>query len=247
MALLEVRNLTMKFGSLLANSDVSFDVEQGTIVGLIGPNGAGKTTLFNCVAGLYKPTSGKITFDGHDVTDITAWKMARLGVARTFQVVRPLKEMTVFENVLVGAYMRHSDTAKAKEIAERCMELCFLEQFRDRPAGGLTIGNKKRLEVARALATEPKLLLLDEAVAGLTSTEVKEMVDVIVRLKEENITILMVEHIMEAIMPIADKIVVLASGKKIAEDTPHNVVKDSTVITAYFGEKFAKRLQEKEG
>ena len=247
MALLEVRNLTMKFGSLLANSDVSFDVEQGTIVGLIGPNGAGKTTLFNCVAGLYKPTSGTITFDGQDVTDITSWRMARLGVARTFQVVRPLKEMTVFENVLVGAYMRHSDTTKAKEIAERCMELCFLGEFRDRPAGGLTIGNKKRLEVARALATEPKLLLLDEAVAGLTSTEVKEMVDVIVRLKHENITVLMVEHIMEAIMPIADKIVVLASGKKIAEDAPQNVVKDPTVITAYFGEKFAKRLQEKEG
>ena len=247
MALLEVRNLTMKFGSLLANSDVSFDVEQGTIVGLIGPNGAGKTTLFNCVAGLYKPTSGTITFDGQDVTDITSWRMARLGVARTFQVVRPLKEMTVFENVLVGAYMRHSDTTKAKEIAERCMELCFLGGFRDRPAGGLTIGNKKRLEVARALATEPKLLLLDEAVAGLTSTEVKEMVDVIVRLKHENITVLMVEHIMEAIMPIADKIVVLASGKKIAEDAPQNVVKDPTVITAYFGEKFAKRLQEKEG
>lgn len=247
MALLEVRNLTMKFGSLLANSDVSFDVERGTIVGLIGPNGAGKTTLFNCVAGLYKPTSGTITFDGQDVTDITSWRMARLGVARTFQVVRPLKEMTVFENVLVGAYMRHSDTAKAKEIAERCMELCFLGEFRDRPAGGLTIGNKKRLEVARALATEPKLLLLDEAVAGLTSTEVKEMVDVIVRLKQENITVLMVEHIMEAIMPIADRIVVLASGKKIAEDAPQNVVKDPTVITAYFGEKFAKRLQEKEG
>lgn len=247
MALLEVRNLTMKFGSLLANSDVSFDVEQGTIVGLIGPNGAGKTTLFNCVAGLYKPTSGTITFDGQDVTDITSWRMARLGVARTFQVVRPLKEMTVFENVLVGAYMRHSDTSKAKEIAERCMELCFIGEFRDRPAGGLTIGNKKRLEVARALATEPKLLLLDEAVAGLTSTEVKEMVDVIVRLKQENITVLMVEHIMEAIMPIADKIVVLASGKKIAEDAPQNVVKDPTVITAYFGEKFAKRLQEKEG
>ena len=145
MALLEVRNLTMKFGSLLANSDVSFDVEKGTIVGLIGPNGAGKTTLFNCVAGLYKPTSGKITFKGEDVTDLPAYKMARLGVARTFQVVRPLKEMSVFENILVGAYMRTSDTAKAREVAERCMDLCFLSEHRNKLAGGLTIGNKKRL------------------------------------------------------------------------------------------------------
>lgn len=246
MALLEVKNLTMKFGSLLANSDVSFGVEKGSIVGLIGPNGAGKTTLFNCVAGLYKPTSGQIIFDGQDVTDLPAWKMARIGVARTFQVVRPLKEMTVFENIMVGAYMRHRDTAKAGAIAERCLDLCFLKELRDRPAGGLTIGNKKRLEVASALATEPKLLLLDEAVAGLTSTEVKDMVAVIVRLRSEGVTILMVEHIMEAIMPIADKIVVLASGRKIAEDTPQNVVKDQTVITAYFGEKFAQRLQQKE-
>lgn len=247
MALLEVRNLTMKFGSLLANSDVSFDVEEGTIVGLIGPNGAGKTTLFNCVAGLYKPTEGRVTFDGRDVTSLPSWKMARLGVARTFQVVRPLKDMTVFENILVGAYMRHSDTAKANEIAERCLKLCFLEEHRNRLAGGLTIGNKKRLEVARSLATEPKLILLDEAVAGLTSTEVKEMVEVIVRLKQEGLTVLMVEHIMEAIMPIADKIVVLASGRKIAEDKPQAVINDQTVITAYFGEKFAKRLKEAEG
>ena len=248
MALLEVRNLTMKFGSLLANSDVSFDVEEGTIVGLIGPNGAGKTTLFNCVAGLYKPAAGKVTFDGRDVTGYPSWKMARLGLARTFQVVRPLKEMTVYENILVGAYMRYSDTAKANQVAEHCVEPCFLEDLRDKLAGGLTIGNKKRLEVARSLATGPKLLLLDESVAGLTSTEVKEMVEVIVRLKEEGVTILMVEHIMEAIMPIADKIVVLASGKKIAEDTPKAVINDPTVITAYFGEKFAKRLKEsKEG
>lgn len=247
MALLEVKNLTMKFGSLLANSEVSFNVEQGTIAGLIGPNGAGKTTLFNCVAGLYKPSAGQVIFDGADVTGLPSYKMAKAGVARTFQVVRPLKEMTVFENILVGAYMRHSDSAKAYDIAKRCAKLCFLEEHKDRLAGGLTIGNKKRLEVARALATEPKLLLLDEAVAGLTSTEVKEMVDVIVSLKNEGITILMVEHIMEAIMPIADKIVVLAGGRKIAEDVPSSIVHDQTVITAYFGEKFAKRLNEAKG
>jgi branched-chain amino acid transport system ATP-binding protein len=246
MALLEVRNLTMKFGSLVANNDVSFDVEQGHIVGLIGPNGAGKTTLFNCVAGMYKPTSGTVTFDGQDITGLPSWKVARLGIGRTFQVVRPLKQMTVYENILVGAYMRHSDTTQAHEIAERCLKLCFLEELRDKRSGGMTIGNKKRLEVARALATEPKLILLDEAVAGLTASEVQDMVKVILRLKEEGLTILMVEHIMEAIMPIADKVVVLSSGSKICEDTPKNVVQNPQVISAYFGEKYSKRLQERQ-
>jgi branched-chain amino acid transport system ATP-binding protein len=243
MALLEVRNLTKKFGALVANSDVSFDVEKGSIVGLIGPNGAGKTTLFNCVAGLYKPTSGTISLEGRDITNLPSWKIARLGVARTFQVVRPLKEMTVLENILVGAYMRHSNTSEALETAKKCMDICFLTPDMYRRAGGLTIGNKKRLEVARALATGPKLILLDEAVAGLTSTEIREMVEVILRMKEEGITILMVEHIMEAIMPIADKLVVLNSGEKLIEDSPQAVVKDPEVIRAYFGEKFSKRLQ----
>lgn len=243
MALLEVRNLTMKFGSLVANSDVSFDVEAGTIVGLIGPNGAGKTTLFNCVAGLYKPSEGQISFDGLDITNLPAYRISRLGMARTFQVVRPLKEMTVLENILVGAYLREADPEKALEIAETCLKTCFLEQLRERPAGGLTIGNKKRLEVARALATKPKMLLLDEAVAGLTSTEVRHMVELIKGLRQSGITILMVEHIMEAIMPIADKIVVLDSGIKIAEDRPQVVVEDENVIKAYFGEKFSKRLK----
>lgn len=243
MALLEVQNLTMKFGSLVANSDVSFDVEAGTIVGLIGPNGAGKTTLFNCVAGLYKPSEGRISFDGLDITSLPAYRISRLGMARTFQVVRPLKEMTVLENILVGAYLREADPEKALEIAETCLKTCFLEQLRERPAGGLTIGNKKRLEVARALATKPKLLLLDEAVAGLTSTEVRHMVELIKGLRQSGITILMVEHIMEAIMPIADKIVVLDSGIKIAEDRPQVVVEDENVIKAYFGEKFSKRLK----
>ena len=243
MALLEVDNLTMTFGSLVANRDVSFDVEAGTIVGLIGPNGAGKTTVFNCLAGMYKPTAGRIVFDGRDITRLPAWKISRLGIARTFQVVRPLKEMTVLENILVGAYLRQADSAKAMEIARRCLRTCFLEEHRERPAGDLTIGNKKRLEVARALATGPKLLLLDEAVAGLTSTEVREMVALIRGLRDGGITILMVEHIMEAIMPIADKIVVLDGGIKIAEDRPDAVVADEAVIKAYFGEKFSQRLK----
>ncbi|NLK18315.1 MAG: ABC transporter ATP-binding protein [Synergistaceae bacterium] len=244
MALFEVKNLTKKFGALAAVKDVSFEVEKGTIVGLIGPNGAGKTTLFNCAAGLFKPTAGAIFMEGREITDWPSWKIARMGVARTFQVVRPLKEMTVLENILVGAYMRTANPAEALEIAIRCMDVCFLTPNMNKRAGGLTIGNKKRLEVARALATGPKLMMLDESVAGLTSTEVKEMVNVILRLREEGITILMVEHIMEAIMPIADKIVVLNGGEKLIEAEPKVVANDPEVIRAYLGEKYSRRLQE---
>ncbi len=244
MPLLEVHGVTMKFGSLVANNDVSFNVEQGQIVGLIGPNGSGKTTLFNCVSGLYKPTAGRVVFDGTDITGMPVNRIARMGLTRTFQVVRPLKEMTVLENILVGAYLHEADRSRATEVAERCLKLCYLDEWRDRPAGAMTIGNKKRLEVARALATHPKVLLLDEAVAGLTSTEVKDMVALIVRLRDEGLTILMVEHIMEAIMPISNKVVVLSSGNKIAEDVPEKVSRDPQVITAYLGEKFSKRLAE---
>jgi len=245
MSLLEVRNLTMRFGSLAANQDVSFSVDEGTIVGLIGPNGAGKTTLFNCVAGLYRPSSGKILFGEHDITNLPSYKVARLGIARTFQVVRPLKEMTVLDNVMVGSYLRHRNPQKALSMAEECIDRCFLRTWRDRSAGDLTMGIKKRLEVARALATGPKLIMLDESVAGLTSTEVREMVTLIHSLRETGITILMVEHIMEAIMPIADKIVVLNGGVKIAEAPPSVVIEDECVITAYFGEKFSQRLKAK--
>ena len=244
MPLLDVQGLWMKFGSLAANRDVSFSVEEGQIVGLIGPNGSGKTTLFNCVSGLYKPTSGRVTFAGKDITGLPMHSIARMGLARTFQVVRPINEMTVLENVLVGAYLHNSDENKAREVAESCIKLCFLEEWRNRPAGAMTIGNKKRLEVARALATSPKLVLLDEAVAGLTSTEVHEMTELIVGLKKGGKTILMVEHIMEAIMPISDKMVVLNGGVKIAEGPPREISRNAEVMTAYLGEKFSRRLAE---
>ncbi len=244
MALLKVENLTMQFGSLVANQDVCFEMEPGTIVGLIGPNGAGKTTLFNCISGLYHPSSGKITFDSQDITHAPAYQVARLGAVRTFQVVHPLKDMTVLDNVLVGAFLRHRRPAEAQAVARQCIEACHLASERDKPAGELTIGGKKRLEMARALATSPKLLMLDEAMAGLTSTEIKASVELIRRIRDRGITLLVVEHIMEAIMPIADKMVVLDGGIKIAEGPPEEIVKDPRVITAYFGEKFARRMNQ---
>jgi branched-chain amino acid transport system ATP-binding protein len=208
LALLEVQDVTRKFGELVANDRVSFAVDAGAIVGLIGPNGAGKTTLFNCVSGLYPVTSGRIFFDGVEITGLPSWRIARMGAVRTFQVVRPLKDMTVFDNVLVGAYLHGTGSVQARETAEHSIRICGLAEFAGRASGDLPIGVKKRLELARALATRPKLLMLDEVMAGLTSTEVKAALEIIRHIREKGITLLIVEHIMEAIMPIADKVVV---------------------------------------
>jgi len=247
LALLEVREVTKKFGELVANDRVSFTVDAGAIVGLIGPNGAGKTTLFNCVSGLYPLTSGRIFFDGREITGLPSWRIARMGAVRTFQVVRPLKDMTVYDNVLVGAFLHGAGGAKARETAERCVRICGLTEFADRPSGDLPIGVKKRLELARALATRPKLLMLDEVMAGLTSTEVKTALDLIRSIRKGGTTLLIVEHIMEAIMPIADKVVVLDGGIRLAEGTPGEIVRDERVITAYLGEKFSRRMQARKG
>ena len=241
--MLKVCEVSKKFGSLVANNKISFDVEEGNIVGLIGPNGAGKTTLFNCITGMYKPTSGRVSFQGLDITNLPPYKVARLGAVRTFQIVHSLKEMPVFDNVLIGAYLREKNTEKAREIAEQCIEVCYLTKIKNNRAGDLAIGLQKRLELARALATNPKLLMLDECMAGLTSTEVNESVNLIKSLREKGITFLIVEHIMEAIMPIADKVVVLNGGVKIAEDSPEAVVLDKRVIEAYLGQKYGKKYQ----
>ncbi|GAB4112484.1 MAG: ABC transporter ATP-binding protein [Candidatus Caldatribacteriota bacterium] len=243
MPLLEVCEISKKFGSLVANNKVSFDIEEGNIVGLIGPNGAGKTTLFNCITGIYKPSEGKVFFNGIDITNLPPYKVARLGAVRTFQIVHSLKEMSVFDNVLIGAYLREKNTKKAREIAEQCINICYLSKIKNLRAGELTIGLKKRLELARALATNPRLLMLDECMAGLTSTEVNESVSLIKSLKNRGITFLIVEHIMEAIMPIADKVVVLNGGIKIAEDRPEVVVQNEQVIEAYLGKKYSKKFQ----
>jgi len=248
LALLEVRDVTKKFGELVANDRVSFSVEAGAIVGLIGPNGAGKTTLFNCVSGLYPVSSGRIFFDGREITGLPSYRIARMGAVRTFQVVRPLKDMTVYDNVLVGAFLQGAGGTQARTTAGLCIEMCGLAAFADKPAGDLPIGVKKRLELARALATKPRLLMLDEVMAGLTSTEVKTALELIRTIRKGGVTLLIVEHIMEAIMPIADTVVVLDGGVKLAEGPPGEIIHDERVITAYLGEKFSRRLQaRKEG
>lgn len=245
MALLDIHNLTTKFGELVANNDVSFSIEQGSIVGLIGPNGAGKTTLFNCISGLIKPSLGSVTFMGQDITFAPAHKVARLGAVRTFQVVHPLKEMTLLDNVLVGAFLREKSPKRAMDRAQQCIQSCWLTDYQDRPSGELPIGLKKRLEMARALATGPQLLMLDECMAGLTSTEVNESVELITAIRDQGITIMIVEHIMEAIMPIADRIVVLDGGTKIAEGPPQSIIEDEKVIAAYFGEKYRQQMHKR--
>jgi branched-chain amino acid transport system ATP-binding protein len=244
VALLEIRNLTKKFGSLVANDSVTFSIEKGQIAGLIGPNGAGKTTLFNCVSGFYDVTDGNVFYNGEDVTNLPAHAMTKRGAVRTFQVVHPFHEMSVLDNVLVGAFLRESNPDTAYEVAYECLKDCHLDDISEKPAGDLTIGQKKRLEVARALATGPTLLMLDEAMAGLTTTEIREAVDLICRIRDRGVTLLVVEHIMEAIMPIADKVVVLDGGLKIAEGSPENIINDERVIKAYFGEKYGQRLKE---
>ncbi|MEN3009150.1 ABC transporter ATP-binding protein [Pseudothermotoga sp.] len=236
--LLEVRGITMKFGSLVANDNVSFVVEEGEIVSLIGPNGAGKTTLFNCISGFYKPFSGQVFFDGKDITGKPTHEITMMGLTRTFQIVKPLKDMTVRDNVLTGAFLRSSNKKEAQKITEEVLHLTHLWDKRNMLAGNLTIADKKRLEIARVLATKPRMIMLDEAMAGLNQSEIKEAMDLCVKLNRSGITLLIVEHIMEAIMPISNRVVVLSAGKKIAEGKPVEIINNEEVIKAYLGERY---------
>lgn len=238
MALLEVQQLVKDFGGLRANDYVDLQLQEGEIVGLIGPNGAGKTTLFNCIAGFYPPTSGRVIFKGEDITGLPANEICRRGIARTFQIVRVFKELPVLDNVLVGAFNRTNSTAKARAKAMEVLEFCGLASKRALLAGGLTIADKKRLEVAKALATGPSLLMLDEAMAGLNQTETAEAVALIKKIQKAGLTIILVEHVMEVVMPISKRVVVLEYGRKIAEDTPEKVINNEEVIKAYLGDKY---------
>lgn len=236
MKLLEVKQVSKRFGGLVANQDVSFSVDAGQVVGLIGPNGAGKTTMFNCVAGFFAPTSGSIMLGGRDIAGLPPETCARAGVARTFQIARTFTSMTACENVMTAAMLLQHNVAKARRAAMDWLAFAGLERFADRPAASMTISEQRRLAVARALAIQPRILLMDEVMAGLNPSEVREAVDVVLKIRDKGIACLIVEHVLEGIMPIADKIVVLDRGVKIAEGTPQQVSNDAAVITAYLGD-----------
>jgi len=236
-ALLDVSRVTKRFGGLVAVSDVSFTLVEGEILGLIGPNGAGKTTLFNMVNGVYKLDKGTISFAGQDITNRPPNEVVHLGVARTHQIVKPLYGMTVLENVTVGACFGRDylKLKPARKVAIEVLERVGLADRADTPARSLTIAGKKRLEVARALAAHPKLLLLDEVLAGLNPTEVELMIGMVRSIRDSGISVLMIEHLMQAIMSLSDRIVVLNLGSKLAEGRPAEVVQNSDVVEAYLG------------
>jgi branched-chain amino acid transport system ATP-binding protein len=235
---LELKGVCKSFGGLAANSDIDFSVARGEIVSVIGPNGAGKSTLFNCITGFYKPNSGKISFFGKDITGLRADKVCHLGIARTFQVVQVIREMSVLENVITGALLRYLRVADAREKAEEILEFTGLIAKKNLLGTELTIADKKRLEVSMALATQPKLLMLDEAMAGLTVVELRGIIDLIKKIRERGTTLIVVEHVMQAVMEISDRVVVLNSGKKIMEGLPREVVSSKEVIQAYLGDKY---------
>ncbi len=235
MAILEIKHVSKFFGGLAANSDVSFELEQGKIMGLIGPNGAGKTTLFNCITGYYPPSKGEIIFDGKTMNGLQPDKVCKLGMARTWQKVRPLAKMSVVDNVMVGALCRTNSLKVAREMAMEQIKVVRLEHRADFLAGGLPIGERKKLEVARVLATQPKLLLLDEVMGGLNQAESEEIIQLILDIRKLGITQMVIEHDMKAIMRISDRIVVLNSGEKLAEGSPDEIVKNPEVVAAYLG------------
>ncbi len=245
--LLSVQGVTKRFGGLQALTHVTFDLPQGQILGLIGPNGAGKTTLFNVINGVYAPEEGWVIFRGEDITGLKPYEVARRGLARSHQVVRPLNQLTVRENVMVGACFgrENHSLSNAAAIADEILELVGLKERADQLAGSLNIAQKKRLEMARALAARPYLLLLDEVLAGLNPSEVEAMLTTIRTIREQGITIIMIEHIMHAIMKISERIIVLDYGEQIAEGTPQEISNNPRVIEAYLGDpKLAQRLLE---
>jgi branched-chain amino acid transport system ATP-binding protein len=233
--LLRVTGLGKRFGGVRAVDNVDFEVRRGQVVGLIGPNGAGKTTLFSLIGGAEKPTAGTIEFEGQPITGLRPSRIAQLGIARTFQIVRPLPRLTVLENVMTGAYCRVTRRSRAREIALDGLEFTGLIHRKDAVARSLTIADRKRLEITRALATQPRLLLLDEVMAGLTPTETETAVDLLHRVRERGLSMVVIEHVMRVIMSISDIIVVLNYGKKIAAGDPQGVANDPAVIRAYLG------------
>ena len=238
MALLEAQNLTKRFGGLTAVDNLDITLEEGSILGLIGPNGAGKSTAFNCISGLYPPTSGTVIYKGEDITGLKPYEACRKGIARTFQLVKPFPSKTVLKNVMVGSFLATADRHEAEEKSLEILEFVELIDKKDILGKNLTTPDRKRLELARALATNPKLLLLDEVMAGLRPAEVEDTLTIIRKIHERGVTIFLIEHIMQAIMSLSDTVVVIHFGQKIAQGTPEQIATDDNVIKAYLGEEY---------
>jgi branched-chain amino acid transport system ATP-binding protein len=240
--LLDARNVTKAFGAFKAVDEASVAVEAGEVLGLIGPNGAGKSTFFNCLTGDLYPTSGSVHFEGRDVTGLTPEQRARRGIARTFQVPLTFQSMSVLDNVMIGAFLRYPGAAAARAKARQVIGDVGLGPLADAPAKSLGTPGRKRLEIARALASEPKVLLLDEAMAGLTPTEIRTAIDLVRQIHGTGITLVIVEHIMEVIVSLASRVVVFHQGKEIARGTPQEVTRHERVIEAYLGKRHAAKL-----
>jgi len=233
--MLKVEGLTKIFGGLKAVDNASLEVGEGRIVALIGPNGAGKTTLFSCIAGFQSIDAGRVTFQGKDITGCAVHDIARSGMVRTFQITQPFAKLTVHENIAVGAYQKFHDRSQAWEHARRVAEQVGMGAQLDQPAADLTVAGRKRLELARTLATNPKLLLLDEVMAGLNPSEIVEIIDIIRKIRASGVTVLLIEHVMQAVMSLSEHIYVLSYGKIIAHGAPIDVVNNPAVIEAYLG------------
>jgi branched-chain amino acid transport system ATP-binding protein len=239
MRILEVSDMTMRFGGLTAVDRLNLTIEEGEILGLIGPNGAGKSTAFNCIAGVYAPSDGQVEFCGEIINHQKPWTLCKKGLARTFQIVKPFATKSVLYNVMVGAFATTDRADEARDKALAVLDTLNFAGKKDIKAGNLTIADRKRLEIARALATQPKLLLLDEVMAGLRPAEVDEVVAVIQQVRSQGVTIFVIEHIMRAVMALSDRIVVIHFGNKIAEGTPKEVASNENVIKAYLGAEYA--------
>jgi len=241
MAILEVYSLTKRFGGLTAVSDLSFNLNESEIVGLIGPNGAGKTTVFNMIAGFYRPDSGRVVFQGEDLTGLRPYEICRRGIARTFQITKPFLDSTVLDNVMVGGFLQARNATEARDIAWKALETLGFSDRADAMGHEINVSDRKRLELARALATGAKLLLLDEPMAGLTPSEKGHIIDLLRRINEGGFTLVVVEHDMKVVMSLCPRIILMDRAMKLVEGTPEEVCSDPKAITAYLGEEYAAR------